>query len=128
MDLAWAQVGIVTRDHEYKDNHYLDRPGSFEEDFMVLQAVRHCKYRRYGDNEFSYDYSILQLNGTSMLQHVSLLRNKSLFNETTRPYLMAMGLGWMQPGQSSKANWLRYVDLVWASNEVCEGASHSGES
>jgi hypothetical protein len=93
MDLAWAQVGIVARDHEYKDNHYPDHPGSSEEDFVVLRAIRHCKYRRYGDDEFSYDYSIVQLNSTSTLQHVSLLCNELLLNETAHPYLTAMGLG-----------------------------------
>jgi hypothetical protein len=31
MDLAWAQVGIVARDHEYKDDHYPNRPGLSEE-------------------------------------------------------------------------------------------------
>ncbi len=95
---------------------------------MVLWAVRHHKYRWYGDNEFSYDYLIVQLNGTSMLQHVSLLRNKLLLNETAHPYLMAMGLGSTWPDRPSMANWLRYINLAWVSNEVCEGASHGGES
>ncbi len=95
---------------------------------MVLRAVRHCKYQWYGNDEFSYDYSIVQLNGTSMLQHVSLLRNESLLNETIHLYLMAMGLRWTRPDQPSKANWLRYVDLAWVSNEVCEGVLHGGES
>jgi hypothetical protein len=90
MDLAWAQVGIVAQDHEYEDDHYPDRPDSSEEDFVVLRAVRHRKYRRYGDDEFSYDYSIVQLNGTSTLQHVSLLHDESLLNETAHPYLTAM--------------------------------------
>jgi hypothetical protein len=97
MDLAWAQVGIVARDHEYEDDHYPYCPGLSKEDFVVLRAVRHRKYRRYGDNKFSYDYLIVQLNGTSMLQHVSLLRKDSLLNETTHPYLMAMELGWTRP-------------------------------
>ncbi len=94
MDLAWAQVRIVARDHEYKDDHYPNRPGSSEEDFVVLLAIWHCKYRRYGGDKFSYDYLIVQLNGTSTLQHVSLLRNELLLNETAHPYLTAMGLGW----------------------------------
>jgi secreted trypsin-like serine protease len=128
MELAWAQVGIVARDQEYEDDHYPDHPGLSEEDFVVRRAVRHRKYRRYGDDEFSYDYLIVQLNGTSMLQHVSLLRNESLLNETAHPYLTAMGLGWTRPDRPSKANWLRYVDLAWVSNKVCKGASHSEES
>jgi hypothetical protein len=95
--LAWAQVRIVARDHEYEDNHYPNCPGLSKEDFVVIWAVRHCKYQRYGDNKFSYNYLIVQLYGTSMLQHVSLLRKELLLNETTHPYLMAMGLGWMWP-------------------------------
>jgi hypothetical protein len=93
MDLAWAQVGIVARDHDYEDDHYPDRHGSSEEDFVALRAVQHRKYRWYGDDKFSYDYSIVQLNGTSTLHHMSLLRNELLLNETAHPYLTAMGLG-----------------------------------
>jgi hypothetical protein len=85
MDLAWAQVGIVARDHEYEDNHYPDCPGLSEEDFAVLRAIRHCKYQWYSNNKFSYNYSIVQLNGTSTLQHVSLLHNELLLNETPIP-------------------------------------------
>ncbi|KAL3822049.1 hypothetical protein ACHAXA_007842 [Cyclostephanos tholiformis] len=127
VDLAWAQVGIIARD-EADDDYYFDGPDSSEEDFVVLRAFRHPKYRRYGDDEFSYDYSIVQLNGTSTLQYVSILRDESLLNETTHPYLTAMGLGWTQPDRPSKANWLHYVDLAWVNNEVCEEASYGEES
>lgn len=129
VDLAWARVGIVARD-EADDDDYFDSPdsSSSEEDFVVLRALRHPKYVRYGDDEFSYDYSIVQLNGTSTLQYVSLLRDESLLNETTHPYLTAMGLGWTQPDRPSKANWLHYVDLAWVNNEVCEETSYDGES
>jgi secreted trypsin-like serine protease len=129
VDLAWARVGIIARD-EADDDDYFDNPdsSSSEEDFVVLRALRHPKYQRYGDDEFSYDYSIVQLNGTSKLQYVSLLRDESLLNETTHPYLTAMGLGWTQPDRPSKANWLHYVDLAWVNNNVCEEASYGEES
>ena len=126
--MAWAQVGIIARDHTSNNDYYFDSSGSSEEDFVVLRAIRHHKYRRYGDDEFSYDYSIVQLNGTSTLQYVSLLRDESLLNETAHPYLTAMGLGWTKPDRPSKANWLHYVDLTWVNNEVCEDASYGEES
>ena len=93
--------------------------------FKVLRATRHPKFERLGDDEFRYDYSIVQIKGQSTLPYISLLRDESLMDQTKHPYLRAMGLGWTYVDRPSRANWLHYVDLSWVNNSVCENAFHS---
>ena len=96
--------------------------------YKVLRAIRHHKFQRLGDDEFRYDYSIVQIKGQSTLPYISLLRDDSLMDQTKHPYLRAMGLGWTYVDRPSRANWLHYVDLSWVNNSVCEDAFHSSSS
>jgi secreted trypsin-like serine protease len=130
-DIAWARVGIVSRDQRSttkysatmrKDDDYEQDDDDEEatQDFLVKRAVRHSKFRRYGDDEFRFDYTIVQLDGSSTLPFVSLLRDESILEDY--PQVTALGLGWTKPDRPSKANWLHQVDLTWIPNNLCAKA------
>ena len=133
-DIAWARVGIVSRDQPSnpnrsstlrKDIDNVDMDEDEEDDattqdFLVQRAVRHSKFRRFGDDEFRFDYTIVQLDGTSTFPYVSLLRDESVLE--MYPQVTALGLGWTKPDRPSKANWLHQVNLTWIPNDLCAKA------
>lgn len=121
-ELDYVRVGVVARNPDHYDDDFV----LAEETFAVLESTRHSRFRRYGDDEFKYDYSLVRLNGTSMHPTLSLNRNEELLDNIVQ--VTAMGLGDTDPDRPSKSNWLREVNLTVVPNDECEQAHGRGIS
>jgi len=108
-------------DHPIEEDDRLGHP----EEFLIRRAIRHHKYHRYGEDEFRYDYTIIQLEGKSTLPYISLLRDESILEQYSQ--VTAIGLGWTKPDHPSKANWLHEVNLTWINNTDCSNVTDGDE-
>lgn len=121
-DLDYVRVGIVARNPELYDDDLV----LAEETFTVLEAKRHSRFKRYGDDEFKYDYSLIRLNGTAFHPTLSLNRDEVLLNNIDQ--VTVMGLGDTHPDRPSRSNWLREVNLTVVPNDECEQTRGRGIS
>lgn len=111
-----------------EDNHVssssLLQVGGGEETFAVLDATRHSRFQRLGDDEFRFDYTIILLNGTSTHPTLSINRNPDIWDRYTSSgssaTVTAMGMGDTNKHHASKSSRLREVNLTVVPNEVCE--------
>lgn len=133
-DMDYVRVGIFERhpkrhhdtdDDEFNDDTFVDVLQ--EESFAVLDATRHSHFKRFGDDEFRYDYSLILLNGTSIHPHVELYRHE-LNATSTEIQVTAMGMGDTDKDRPSRSNYLREVNLTVVPNDVCEHTHGRGIS
>jgi hypothetical protein len=94
------------------------------DNFQIVQQYIHPKYK-VGD--FSYDYMLLKLSGSSQRQTISLNHNASV--PYTDEALTVMGFGLTQYGNSSSVpNILQQVTVNVIANSVCNQAQVRGFS
>ncbi len=121
-ELDYVRVGVVARNPDDYDDDFVVT----EEVFAVLDSKRHYRFKRYGDDEFKYDYSLILLNGTAFHPTLSINRNEEFLDNAVQ--VTAMGLGDTHPDRPSKSTWLREVNLTVVPNDDCEQTHGRGIS
>jgi secreted trypsin-like serine protease len=126
-----VRVGIVARRPNEVDWDEDDALISEEETFAVLDAKRHHRFERLGDDEFRYDFTLIRLNGTSAHPTIAINRDSGLWDRNyhaTDIQVTAMGMGWTDKHRPSRSNLLREVNLTVVPNDICEQTHDDEES
>jgi hypothetical protein len=116
------RIGMPTRhrSHRVPNEEDIENDDDQGEDIVHhgIQQVRHPDYEWRGDDEFSHDILIIQLDGPSDRPYIHLDREE-ITNDTP---VLAMGMGWTKRNTPSVSNHLHIVQLNAIDNDTCSQA------
>jgi secreted trypsin-like serine protease len=105
-----------------------DKRGVDYEDFKIVTSIRHPNFKRLGDDEFIYDFSIIQLDRPVSRDIIPVRINRNDNIPATRSNIVAMGMGYTKADYDSLSNILKQVTLNPVSNKLCARSTDGYES
>jgi secreted trypsin-like serine protease len=105
------------------------------EEFKIVTAVRHPDFVRVGDDEFIYDFSIIQLDRPASRRFIPVRINRNddipALGSSSRggdSNVVAMGMGYTHADYDSMSDILKQVTLNPVSNKLCATSTDGDES
>ena len=94
------------------------------ESFDIVNVIVHPKWERLGDDEFRYDFAILQLNASAISPSIPYRKYIRINRDNAYPIpstnVTVMGMGMTDPNDpSSVSDILREVNVTVIANDVC---------
>ena len=110
-----------------------DKRGVDYEEFRIVTSIRHPDFVRVGDDEFIYDFSIIQLDRPVSKDIIPVRINRNNDIPATRgprhsTNIVAMGMGYTHAGHDSLSDILKQVTLNPVSNKLCARSTDGYES